>query len=57
MNSEELKELARTLNGIANGEKYGILLLGTDFFEDADDPIELAYKGYRVVLKKDFDSL
>lgn len=56
MNSEELKEFAETLNGIANGEKYGILL-GTDFFEDADDPIELAYKGYRVVLKKDFDRL
>lgn len=55
MTSDELKEIARVLNGIARGEKWGIVLHRRYFPETTDDPIEVLHKGYVIALEKDFD--
>ena len=55
MTSDELKEIARVLNGIARGEKWGIVLHRRYFPETTDDPIEVLHKGYVIALEKDFE--
>jgi hypothetical protein len=53
MNNNELKELARVIDGISQGRRWGIVMNGAYYPETTDDPIELVHKGYRLGLEGD----